>query len=534
MSIVVRPATASDAVQWVELARAYLGDGYPAAQVYEPEWVATQLEAVPGQETWVAEVEGLLRASLTLLAPLSQNTNPITNLGRNLNHPCSYEDGSAAALLAKINELASARGHLQVARILASENQQQTLFERAGYTCVGFQPAKHLRRTRESVLVYVRIEQPSAMSRLPVSESLPLVSELATFVLKRLGITPPQVTRDGTTGYPLLSELVFHECSYDDFELWRLQAQLASPPVEVSSGYNLGWGILRLPTEKPPRTLLAQADDKIVAGLSFLYDEYDRCVRVADAFATDDLSPGALLNYVVKMAQEKFSALYIETDILMTAPRMLKSADQLGFVPVAYMPAFYFENGHCADVVKMVKLNQIFALETMQLTPQAAMVAEIVDANFEEQKVGLAIISMLRGLRIFTGLGEGELRKIARLFTQKLFHAGDVIFKQGDRSQEAFVVMRGQVDILLDGEREPVSTLGKGQIFGEQAFLDSAPRAASAQASQASIVLIVQRGAFNDLVRHEPHLGLVVMRNIAVELSQKLRQADQMLAKTRA
>ena len=141
---------------------------------------------------------------------------------------------------------------------------------------------------------------------------------------------------------------------------------------------------------------------------------------------------------------------------------------------------------------------------------------------------------MLRGLRIFTGLGEGELRKIARLFTQKLFHAGDVIFKQGDRSQEAFVVMRGQVDILLDGEREPGSTLGKGQIFGEQAFLDSAPRAASAQASQASIVLIVQRGAFNDLVRHEPHLGLVVMRNIAVELSQKLRQADQMLAKTRA
>ena len=45
----------------------------------------------------------------------------------------------------------------------------------------------------------------------------------------------------------------------------------------------------------------------------------------------------------------------------------------------------------------------------------------------------------------------------------------------------------------------------------------------------ASIVLVMKRSAFNDLVHHEPHLGMVVMRNIAIELSNRLRKANAAL-----
>jgi len=48
----------------------------------------------------------------------------------------------------------------------------------------------------------------------------------------------------------------------------------------------------------------------------------------------------------------------------------------------------------------------------------------------------------------------------------------------------------------------------------------------SAIANQASILLVVQRTAFNDLVQREPHLGMVVMRNMALELSHRLRRTN--------
>jgi CRP-like cAMP-binding protein len=48
-----------------------------------------------------------------------------------------------------------------------------------------------------------------------------------------------------------------------------------------------------------------------------------------------------------------------------------------------------------------------------------------------------------------------------------------------------------------------------------------------AVANQASIVLVIQRSAFNELVQREPHLGMVVMKNIALELTNRLRKAQK-------
>jgi hypothetical protein len=211
----------------------------------------------------------------------------------------------------------------------------------------------------------------------------------------------------------------------------------------------------------------------------------------------------------------------------MTAPRLLKAAEQLGFVPIAYLPGIYTKEGAQADVVKMIKLNMVYSNENAAFTTQSKSVAEIIDNNFQDQKVGVAIINLLRALPFFEDLGDGELRKIARLFTQKLFRPGERVFSKGDVGDEAYVVMRGQIDILLEENSKPIATLGNGQILGEMAFLDSSPRAAIALANQPSIVLVIQRTAFNDLVQHEPHLGMVVMRNIAIELTNRLRKAQK-------
>jgi CRP/FNR family transcriptional regulator, cyclic AMP receptor protein len=224
------------------------------------------------------------------------------------------------------------------------------------------------------------------------------------------------------------------------------------------------------------------------------------------------------------------NVVYIEVDVLITATRLLKCLEQLGFVPVAYLPAFFYREGQTTDVVKMVKLNLVYSLDETSFTHQAQQMVKIIDHSFQDQKVGLAIISMLRGLPIFAGLGDGELRKVARLFNQKLFRPGEAVFRHGDASTEAYVVMRGQVDIFLENQTQSIASITSGQIFGELAFLDGSARTASAAATQATILLVVSRLAFGEIVQREPHLGMVVMRNIAMDLSSKLRRADNLLA----
>jgi hypothetical protein len=526
----IRPATAADAAAWLELAKAALGEKYPAKDLFDLEWIARELSPGAISETWVAEENGSLRASVSFLGTEGAKTNPIANLGRLLFRPESLADGSAKSLLQGVNQLADQRGETVITRVSPLDNGHQTLFENLGYICVGYQPIKHMLHKRTGMLFYVRGANAVLVTRLPLSESLPQVAELAIATLENLRIVNPIVVRDGASGYPLQSDLKIAGATPAEYEAWRTQALASNPPHELSGRYNMGSGHMRLPPKQPVRAFLGQKDGKILAGLAYYFDEMDRCARLSEAYSCDDVSMGALFAHAAKAAQEQLGAVYVEADILATAPRLLKSAEQLGFVPVAYLPAFYCRAGSYADVVKLVKLNLPYSLDTAEFTTHAKSVVRIIDRNFEDQKLGLAIINLLRHLSMFGGLGDGELRKIARLFVQKLYRPGEFVFAKGDSSGEAYIVLRGKINIQLERDAPPVAQLTDGKIFGELAFLDGSPRSAFAAAAQPSILLVVQRSAFSDLVRREPNLGMVVMRNIAMDLAAKLRHADSTLA----
>ena len=526
----IRPATAADAAAWLELAKAALGEKYPAKDLFDLGWIARELAPGAISETWVAEENGSLRASVSLLGTEGVKTNPIANLGRLLFRPESLADGSARSLLQGLNQLADQRGETVITRVSPLDNGHQALFENLGYICVGYQPIKHMLHKRTGMLFYVRGANALLVTRLPLSESLPQVAELAIATLENLHIVNPIVVRDGASGYPLQSDLKIAGATPAEYEAWLAQALASNPPHELSGRYNMGSGHMRLPPKQPVRAILGQKDGKTVAGLAYYFDEMDRCARLSEAYSCDDVSMGALFAHAAKAAQEQLGAVYVEADILATAPRLLKSAEQLGFVPVAYLPAFYCRAGSYADVVKLVKLNLPYSLDTAEFTAHAKSVVRIIDRNFEDQKLGLAIINLLRHLSMFGGLGDGELRKIARLFVQKLYRPGEFVFAKGDSSGEAYIVLRGKINIQLERDAPPVAQLTDGKIFGELAFLDGSPRSAFAAAAQPSILLVVQRSAFSDLVRREPNLGMVVMRNIAMDLAAKLRHADSTLA----
>jgi hypothetical protein len=527
--LVVRRANPSDATQWLDLIRATLGADYVAPLVYDLTWVEEQLNQSHPAETWVAEAGGKLCASISILTPFTPNDNPVANLGRQLGSPERFLDGSFEALLGKVNQLCAERRQMAILRVPSSDQPQQILLEKLGFVCIGFQPAKHVCRVREGILFYVRVGAPASAVRLPLSQSLPQIVELASAALKNLNIPNPEIVRDGATGYPLQTEITLAEITPEEFDQHKLSVHPANPPIEISGQFNRGLGVFRI-AQAPLHAWLATRGDRVVAGLSFYFDDYDLCLRLVDSFATDDLSTGAMLQHAIKLAQAHFRACYIEADFLITAPRVLKSAEQLGFVPVAYLPGMYKRGGCCVDLVKMVKLETDYSLDKESLTPHAAGIVTIVDRIFQNQKVGFSTITLLRCLSAFNGLGDGELGKMASLFARKLFRPGETIFQEGEPGDEVFVVIRGKIDIFLPKKAAPVASVISGQLFGEQAFLDGAPRTATAMATEPTILIVVQRLAFAELIQTEPHLGVIVLRNIAQELSRRLRQADLALA----
>jgi CRP/FNR family cyclic AMP-dependent transcriptional regulator len=103
------------------------------------------------------------------------------------------------------------------------------------------------------------------------------------------------------------------------------------------------------------------------------------------------------------------------------------------------------------------------------------------------------------------------------------FARGDTIFREGERGDEFFVVVRGKVEIRT-GDRQ-LETLGPNGIFGEMALIDDSPRSATVVALTHVTVAPIREEQFLFLVKHMPVFALKVMRVLAIRLRRQNKAA---------
>ncbi len=108
----------------------------------------------------------------------------------------------------------------------------------------------------------------------------------------------------------------------------------------------------------------------------------------------------------------------------------------------------------------------------------------------------------------------------------------DVLTTQGEPGDELYVICDGFVEVLRsetpsDPSPRAVVNLGQGQIVGEMSLVDLGPRSATVRTiSEKTVVQVIQRDDFERLCDENYHLGYTVMRNIAADLSFKLRHQN--------
>ena len=109
--------------------------------------------------------------------------------------------------------------------------------------------------------------------------------------------------------------------------------------------------------------------------------------------------------------------------------------------------------------------------------------------------------------------------------------AGSELFKRGADTDGVWLLESGMVSILSQASDSAgrLSTFGPGQFVGEMGFIDGQSRSATAHADTAVRALLLDPEAIDALWHQQPGAALKITRNIARELSARVRQASAVM-----
>jgi len=124
------------------------------------------------------------------------------------------------------------------------------------------------------------------------------------------------------------------------------------------------------------------------------------------------------------------------------------------------------------------------------------------------------LLDLLRGSEVLTSLPENELRDLATRVHRNRYEANQLIFRKKDASTGMMAVVSGRVKITsvgISGSEVILNIIDPGQVFGEMALIDEAPRSADAVAATQTEVLSIMRRDFLPILKRNPEACLTMM-----------------------
>lgn len=146
--------------------------------------------------------------------------------------------------------------------------------------------------------------------------------------------------------------------------------------------------------------------------------------------------------------------------------------------------------------------------------------------------ISLSLLDQLGKVEIFSGLTTDAIGLLGNISLEERHPEGSVIFRQGTLGDRLYLILAGKVRISREvpgmGE-EALAVLQAGEVFGEMALLDEAPRSADAHAHEPCVLLSIPKGGFEDLLFMNKALAYEVLWNVIRTLIRRLRATNDKL-----
>ena len=138
--------------------------------------------------------------------------------------------------------------------------------------------------------------------------------------------------------------------------------------------------------------------------------------------------------------------------------------------------------------------------------------------------------TLFRRAGVFDTLTDGEVDAFTRFLVERRLAAGETLFREGDPGASLFVLLYGDVAVEVHGagsERVMIGRLVAGDVVGEQACLDPAPRSATITATTTTVAVELTRAELDRMSRELPRVASLLLGMIIQGLTERLRSVDR-------
>jgi len=129
---------------------------------------------------------------------------------------------------------------------------------------------------------------------------------------------------------------------------------------------------------------------------------------------------------------------------------------------------------------------------------------------------------------LLKGATMGDVDSIQNISEVLEFEGGQSIVTEKDPSQDIMIVTAGRARVETR-EGDLIDELRVGEMVGEISFLDGKNRTANVAAAGPCKVLKIPAGRLRELMKANPGLELIILRNATLALCQRLREANQQI-----
>ncbi len=143
-------------------------------------------------------------------------------------------------------------------------------------------------------------------------------------------------------------------------------------------------------------------------------------------------------------------------------------------------------------------------------------------------------IQDLKKISVFSDLNDEELSKIKNFMFEKTMRKGMTLFYEGMSGGVMYLVKNGEIEIFKRQMPEDIifAKLGAGSFVGEMSLIDEEPRSASARITKDTVLLVITKSGFNDMIRRNPECGNKILMSFLKILSGRLRDTNKRLVGT--